>query len=221
MTPNDVISRAARILNDEERVRWKDAELLDYVGDGQRQIVHYKPESNSTDGLWQVVAGETRQVAPADSMRVLRVTRSLRGGQPLRAISITSRAVLDSMDRDWHSRQGDVVQLWLYEPDVDKGVFFIYPAVPQGAALQVEYSRRPDDPASMSSNLEIGDQWLDALVDWVLYRAFSKDADYGGNAQRAAGYGQAFAGRIGLKWQTDQMADPNMRRRGGETRGQV
>ncbi|MDO8312640.1 MAG: hypothetical protein Q7T25_11940, partial [Sideroxyarcus sp.] len=47
------------------------------------------------------------------------------------------------------------------------------------------------------------------ILDYVLYRAYSKDADYAANAQRAVGYYQVFAAALGIKDAADIKSSPN------------
>jgi hypothetical protein len=77
--------------------------------------------------------------------------------------------------------------------DRDPKHFYVYP--PQPAAnpgyVEIIYSSAPS-AASADGNISIDDVYANALLDYILYRAYSKDADYAANNQRALGHFQAF-----------------------------
>ena len=49
---------------------------------------------------------------------------------------------------------------------------------------------------------------MSPILDWVLYRAYSKDAEYGANEARAAASYQAFNSALGAKTQVDAAVAP-------------
>ena len=65
------------------------------------------------------------------------------------------------------------------------------------------------DPASSSSDvILIDDTYISAILDWILYRAFSKDAEFAANAARAGAHYQTFMSSIGTKTQSDVASAP-------------
>jgi hypothetical protein len=54
-----------------------------------------------------------------------------------------------------------------------------------------------------SETIKIVDSYANAMLDYMLYRAYSKDAEYAANAQRAMGHYQAMQAALGIKTQTD------------------
>jgi hypothetical protein len=53
------------------------------------------------------------------------------------------------------------------------------------------------------SIITLDDIFANAILDFILYRAYSKDADYAANAGRAQGHYQAFLNSLGVKASTD------------------
>jgi aspartate/methionine/tyrosine aminotransferase len=51
--------------------------------------------------------------------------------------------------------------------------------------------------------------FANAIMDFVLYRAYMKDAEYAGNAQRASTHYQLFANSIGQGSQAQTLLSPN------------
>lgn len=78
-TAQDVINRARQLINDVGSgfvagLRWSDAELLQWLTDGQREIVKLKPEANAVKDWFDVVDGRPRQrLSPTIAYRLVRV----------------------------------------------------------------------------------------------------------------------------------------------------
>ena len=60
-----------------------------------------------------------------------------------------------------------------------------------------------------SVDLSINDLFSDALLNYVLYRCYSKDADFAHNANLAAGYLAACNSLLGVKAATDVAYSPD------------
>lgn len=161
--------------------------------------------------------------AGSSVIRVLRVFRSLRhtGGAPPRpfdpgltgrAVRESSRLALDTEIPNWHvAIPGAVnVDVQHYTFDLfDPRRIYVYPAVNRVAGspsatnfnvfLEVLYSAVPD-VLTAGSDLEtgLGDQYINATLDWVLYRAYMKDTTYAGNVERAFSHLNSFATGLGI-----------------------
>ena len=65
------------------------------------------------------------------------------------------------------------------------------------------------DPANNDTTvILLDDIYLSPITDWILYRAYSKDAEYGANEARAVASYQAFNAAIGVKTQADAAVTP-------------
>jgi hypothetical protein len=64
-----------------------------------------------------------------------------------------------------------------------------------------------------NDNLDIPDIYANAVMNYVLYMAYMKDADYAGNNQRAASHFQIFTTSITGKGQVDALTTPNLQSR--------
>jgi hypothetical protein len=60
------------------------------------------------------------------------------------------------------------------------------------------------------ASIALNDIYANVILDYVLYRAYSKDSDYAGNAQRAANHYTAFNNSLGNRVQVEQIATPNV-----------
>lgn len=78
-TASDVLTRTRELINDVASdyvagLRWSNDELLQWLTDGQREIVDLKPEANMVTDLFTVVGGFPRQrLNPGVASRLIRV----------------------------------------------------------------------------------------------------------------------------------------------------
>lgn len=219
----DIIERAAHILHDAGQVRWTPEELLLYIADAEYQVIEAKPTATAVTENITISANSPLQSIPADAVKMLRLVRNMGpdGNQAGRTIILASRATLDALDVDWPRQSGSEVEHWIYDPDADRDVFWVTPYPTQNIKVEAVYAKRPAALADDQQELTLGDQYINQVLDWTLYRAFSKDADYGSSPQRAMQHYQAFATALGVKIQMMQRTNPNITRRGGETMGKV
>lgn len=227
---SDIFDRVQRLILDETNVRWPLPELCDWLNDAQREIALQKPSASSENRVLALVAGTWQQL-PADALSLLRVVRNIKavGAAPGLArtgggaIRITSRDVLDAQQRDWHD--GDVIRFtktakhYIYD-EQDQRSFYVYPGNDGTGKVEAVLSVVPApiaiadgaDPAELTSydiDLSLPDIYISALVDFICYRAYAKDAAYAGNSQRAALHYQQFANSLGIKVNQEALTSPN------------
>lgn len=208
ITGTEVADRARRILQDTTSggTRWLDDELLDWLNDAQREVVLLKPNAFSSVEDISLVLG-TKQTLPAEGLLLLSITRNTDG----RAVRRVDRNILDSENPDWHtSTASATVEHYVFDEDAPT-TYWVYPPS-DGVASTVEavMSKAPSDLASMGDVITLNDIYANVMLDYILYRAYSKDTDYAGNAQRAATHYTAFNNALGVQTQTDSSYSPNM-----------
>jgi hypothetical protein len=207
LTAQAVITRATELLNDtgntaasvSGNVRWTVAELLNWVSDAQRQIILMRPNAKSQVAIQPLVVG-TRQSIPSDGWVLIKVVRNFTGlsGTPARAVKQVEVGILDSFNPDWHSdAPTKVAQNYTYDV-LDQKAFFVYPPNDGTGFVEINYSQMPDDVTATTDQLVLDSIYLTPMVDYVCYRAFSKDAEFA-DGQLAANYytsmSQAVMGR--------------------------
>lgn len=202
---SDALDRARKLIQDEDSVRWPLLELRGWFNDGLREIALLKPSAVGVIIEMALVAG-TKQTIPADYFRVLRVTRNVRSlGVFGRAIRATSRSRLDAQAPDWHDeryvrRIKDVSTVALDE--VDPAVFWVYPGNDGTGRVETVSARIPagipapvanqNVLASYTASIALPDIYANALVDYIAYRAMSKDAEFAGSMARATAFYSLF-----------------------------
>lgn len=222
---SEILSRAQRLIQDETNVRWPLAELCEWLNDGQREIILHKPSALSRTDVINLRAG-TWQAIPDTALALLKIVRNINsvGGPPnnLRvggaAIRAVAREVLDATRPDWHaSTATPAPKHYIYDED-DPRSFYVWPpndgtgkveAILSMNPATVTATGAPDTLGSYNAVLSLADIYMSALVDFVCYRAYSKDASFAGSAQRAAMHYQQFANAIGIKARMELLDSPN------------
>ena len=178
----DVIDRAEEILQDVSNVRWTQQSLLNYLNDGQREIVVFRPDY--------------KNLSPNTS-----------------SISIIERKILDDQIDDWYASLGEEVEHYIYNP-VDPKTFYVYPHPAAGSnTIEIIYGSSPanitiSNFTSDTTTITLDDVYANALLDYILYRAYQKDSEYAGDLQKSGSFMQSFQNALGIKTQVDAGAAP-------------
>lgn len=208
-----ILDAAVIILQDKTGVRWPAGELLPWLNDGQRELVVHKPSAYSINEAVALVLG-TRQRIPATGIQLLDVVCNISGGQVRGdAVTLINREILDAQVRGWHRKDPvDEVKHYVYKID-DPKTFYVYPPADGLGALEIVYSAAPPEVAA-AQVIAVDDIWKQALIDYVLYRAYSKDAEYAGNDGRAVKHFQAFMFAVTGRTNAELAKDPNSNQHG-------
>lgn len=205
ITSNEILLRVNNLLNDSGFIRWPKQELLDYLNDGQRAIVLRRPDAFTSDvDDYSCVAG-TKQALPADALRLIDIPRNASG----RAIrGPFDRAVLDDNYPEWYAgNTATQAELFIYDERNPK-TFYLYPGVVVSTILTVVYSKAPPT-ITMATNdaselISLDDIYVNAIIEWIMYRCYMKDAEYAANPNKSMMHQNAFKTQLGEKNQTDQ-----------------
>jgi hypothetical protein len=196
LTVDQLIDDAARELQDEAHVRWSRAELLDYFNAAQRTFAEQRPDQLAQELALDLVAG-WRQQLPAQVHTLIDITHNLNTTQ--RRITKTNLWVLDAVSAAWRALNGArEVQHFMHDMRAPRE-FLVYPPVMAGVRVSAMVQCAVLDLASEVDAPAVPARWMDALRHFVLYRAWSKDAEYGGNATLAAAHLQLFNNMLGVQ----------------------
>ena len=208
---NDVVTRVGQLLQDTTHIRWPLAEKLQYITDAAREVCFYKPDACVKTAVASLVAG-TKQVLPADGTTLVDIVRNMGvgGATPGSAPRAVTREILDAQMPNWHaSTPGAEVKHYTFDPQNQK-VFYVYPPQPSSGtgSLELVYAAEPSEAAEGGS-LGLDSTWVPAVVNYTLYRCYSKDAEYAANAQLAVAYYQAFNAQMTARTAAEQASDVN------------
>lgn len=211
MLASDITIRTNDILQDPNNTRWPLAEQYRWISDAQRAVVNAIPGASATNVAVQLIPG-TKQALPAGGIRLIAPVRNMgtTGLTPGRAIRMEKRSTLDVNMPDWHSAPAETaVKVIAFDEDNPRN-YYTYPPVHATTQVWVEiiYSGSPAEITAAGSQLTVDDIYLPTIVDYVIYRAHSKETDYAvkGVAQV---HGAAFASALGLRDASDAKISPN------------
>jgi hypothetical protein len=219
MLASDVIARARFTLQDPAGTRWPDAEMLAYVNDGQREVVRLKPHALPEVAVLALVDGPQQEV-PGTALQLLDVFRNMGPsgtvGGP--GVTLVARGVLDGLRRNWRSERARNVVVHYLHDGRDPKRFEVYPAAIGGSTtVEALVAKNPANAASVGATLDLSDEYLVALADYVLFRAYSKDADFAANLERAQLHLQAFAQALQVKVGNSLLVSPRAAQRDTRT----
>jgi hypothetical protein len=216
----EVVKRVEDVLQD-SGVRWPRVELQNWLNESYLQIILLRPDANAKTGTFTCVAG-TRQTLTSGfstAIRLLDIVRNVASTSSKYVVRLIDRSVLDDQRPGWHNETGTInVQNFTFDPRQPK-TFYVYPPATTSAQLEVVYADHPGYHALSESALNpsgttadvinLDDIYLSSIIDWILYRAFSKDAEHAANAARAGAHYQAFMAGIGNKTSSDASSVPS------------
>lgn len=227
VTAGSIITQASLLLQDIPMTRWTEPELLGWLNQGQDQIVALKPDAMSVVASMKLVASKTRQRLPDGTsayldelagtlragLKLLDVVRNMGvdGASPGRAVSIVDKTILNLTDPDWHfNTKSNVIQHFMYD-EKNPLVFYVYPAAHASVQTWVEvaYIATPTPAESAQHSIDLPDNYAAVLLDYMLFRAFSKSSDSTIHLQKALAYYESFMRILGSYSAAEAGFDPN------------
>lgn len=211
----DIFGKVQTILQDTTGIRWPEPELIGWINSAERQIVMLKPDSMTETNTLTLVPGSKQSIS-TDALLLLDCIRNMGedGETPGRAITPVSRAVLDNSLPNWHvveesATQGEIKH-YCYDVKNPK-TFWVYPPV-VAAEWYVECAESvvPTEIDDGNDTISLDDIYEESIINYMLFRAYSKDAEYSGNHARAAAAYELFLGTLGLKGKVDVAMAPVM-----------
>ena len=140
-----------------------------------------------------IVAG-TKQTLPVGSIMLVRLNRNMgsSGAVPGEAPRRVSMAMMDLHRPTWNADTPTlVVKNWMYDTRTPR-VYYVYPPMSGATTLEAEYSVIPAVVASGTDTIALDDFYVNPIIDYVLWRAFSKDIEIPGMKSKAEAHRAAF-----------------------------
>lgn len=180
--------------------RWSNNDLLDAYNEALLAVVQNRPDVNS-QLLPFTCQAQAVQSLPPGTYRLLDIVDNPATG---RTVMATTRSSLDSL-----LPTGPEVEQCIYDQK-SPTVFYVYPVPPADHQLNLLVSQAParitiTDFEADTQLFSIDELWLNPVINYMLFRAFSMDMETQANMQQAQGYLAMFANDLGLKWNVDQL----------------
>ena len=175
---------------------WTDTELNEYINDAENQsckIADLLRDSTTASicDITLVNGTATYSISPL----ILKIFRAFIDGATRPLIQTTKR-ILDLTYPAWASASGD--ERSFFVGDTNK--ITIYKKPDGSGTLRLTVSRLPLVAMSADDDTpEIDEQYHDGMVDWVLYRSYSKQDSKTLDPEKAEIHKNAFNERFGIK----------------------
>lgn len=212
-TAQAFVQRFMDATQDPTNVRWTAPEVIRYANDGQRDIALYRPDAFTANTVFTCAAG-SKQALPAGATKLMSITRNGTAG---RVVTPIKREMLDASIPLWHATTPAATVLHSMYDERDPLVFYVYPPATTAATLQMQYAKVPTDIATPSSDLlagvsgdlSVGDLFVNALLDYVLFRAYSKEAEFAADPVRANAALARYGSALGVEIKATLAFSPN------------
>lgn len=209
MLVSDVLTRATEALNDPTYERWSQASLIRYTHDAVLAVISVRPDAYPVSGTLTLVAG-TVQALPVSALRLLDISHNASG----RVVTYIDRDVLDRQAPSWRTATASTtIKHWVYDNKFPKA-FEVYPPAKVGAALNGKWSATPAIALNLSDVLVLDDVYLNPVVEFVLFKAYSIDTEFSRQPHIAAAHLNAFRLMLGEKTSKDLAFSPDMNQKG-------
>jgi len=195
LTVDHFVTNARYVLMDamDANVRWENAELIAWAGAAAREIATLDTSANKVTGLVDLVVG-TRQTMPASAIAVGTLVRNMgpSGNAPGRAPRLVAASLMADHSPDWHaSPPGSEVRNYMVDPARPRD-FYVWPPLSAPTKVLAEYPALPAPVSGLNDLMPIPDFYEPAVLSYMLWRAFSKDAELARMQERAAGHRAEF-----------------------------
>ncbi len=221
----DVLVAASIVLQDPSFKRYTPSYLNAFLNEACREVAMVKPNATAENIDLPMAVG-SEQSLPDSHASILRAIRNTASNT---LITTVSRTTLDATIPGWQSAsvvpQAKDVEHLIYDKASPRD-FLVYPPNDGTGKIRVSASKIPatlqdgsnaTDVATYTTVVsDIPDIYQTALVDFVLYKAFSLDMNVPGAAQRAGYHLNRFNTSLGIKLQAEIAVNPRTAAKQGD-----
>ncbi len=209
---SDIEILVSEVLSDVGTITYTVPQIRRWTIDAELALVGLIPESNTVTEVMPCAAG-TLQTIPSGCIKLHSVIKNMGDGStPGRAIRLIDRATKDDMEPDWHAATPKaVIKEYIYD-DRSPTKFMNSPPLVSGVFAEIECSKEPEPyDIEVDETLAVSNIYQPALVEWVLYRCFSRSDEDTPEYTRAHAHYAKFLQLIGIKAQVDKAVSPKTR----------
>jgi len=195
--------RVSRLDDAVQPYLWSDDELVSFLNDAVRQVcIRQRCLLESTQSFCTINVAAGTQLVPVDphilAIRFLRQDGSTSNMQPA---GITSKRFF-KLHATWDTDTDTTGDLEYWVPDYQNGFIALFPLPTADIVLKLNVWRLPIEDeeltlADPTAEPVVNPAWHVDLLDWVVYRAFSKPDSDTEQQARATAAAQTFTAKVG------------------------
>lgn len=204
ITAAQVFKKVQTDLQDPDGIRWPLDELARHFNSTQVDIVQKRPDTKSRTVEFSPTAPGSLHTLPATELVFLDITGNETGKK--RNITRVEKSQLDAVDPAWQSaRPTTEIEHFCFRQEEPR-YFYTYPPASMQARIGLNAApyptNIPESPSTVSGVMDLPDWCELAMVYGILARAYSKDAEFGGNSALAAKNETLFSAALSAQLQS-------------------
>lgn len=162
-------------LSNSDASTWSDSVLIVALNQALQMLALIRPDATAKTAAFPLIKG-ARQSLPDDGLRLLSVVCNIDPVtmSPTQVIRLVQKEDMDSASYSWLTAIGSIVREYVYDARNPKQ-FFIYPNVPVGSLVEIEYSATPShiESGSIEQDIAIDAVYSQPLQELMLYKLLS------------------------------------------------
>ena len=170
LSPSGIVSIVRSQLYDSSQSFWSDTDIYNYLTQAQN-IVASVTSSLKTSSVVSGVAGQRTYLRPSNAIDIYRITWN---NYPLTKIDINEIDRIEGTSYNFVASSGNCE--YYYE---DGNSIGLSPVPNESKDILVYYSFVPTPLTASSTTFSIPDEYVYDLIEYALYRAYSKDDNDG------------------------------------------
>lgn len=209
-----ILDAVQEVINDVRGVTYSSTQVFNWIDDAVRVLLSKRPDALVELRSVRLVPG-TKQALPGDTHKLMGIIRNMgtNGAIPGKAVrGPIAQEELDTFNPDWHNDLA-VTEISEYIYNAASPLhYYVTPPVHTITAVYVEMRLATNHVAVVDENTDVPiiEQYTPALVEWCLYRLFSRDSEKSPNYARAAKHYSQFFQILGEKVAVDATVDPKV-----------
>ena len=207
-----------------DAAEYTDDDLLYYINDAQFAVTLLRPDAKAQIAYAKVRRGVTQSLTPAsmyeDGIGADALVRPVRRLQSISHNVMTgttisgpiARADMDAFNQTLHADTSlaEEADNFAYNKE-NPLTYYLYPGISAAGVdrfIQVEVSVVPLALAALTSPLDIDDVYQPAIMEWAIFRAWSRDSERSPTGRRAMTRFRNFFSLMGVSIQADSFINP-------------
>ncbi len=209
---SDIEVRVSEVLSDIGTITYTLDQLRQWIIESELALIGLVNSSNIVTESHYCEPG-TMQNLSSGGVRLHSVIRNMGSGAvPGPAIRLVDRSTKDEFEPDWHmAEQEAVIQEYIYD-ERNPTKFMVSPPALPNTFVELELTKE-GGPYNIATDelMAVSDVYMAGLVEWVLYRCFSRSDEDTPEYARSHSHYSKFLQLIGIKSQVDKSTSPKTR----------